>query len=411
MINLKRTLVATAVGATMLTPVAFAQTPAGSAQEEQHCQALNDLTRDQGERLRPEWIEQSRGIVQAGDEDRCLTYFDQANRALGSDGQDVDRDAAAQIVVTQPDPEVDVQQRAPLVSVTQQEPQVRVNQGQPEIIVRQAAPNVRVQVPQPIITIDMPQPEIIVRMPEPDVAVTNPEPQVEVRQQPPQVSVSQPEPQVSVQAEQATQGEGADVELQRQEAQVEVRSTGNAQIDVQRQDPSIQYEAAEPNIEVQQEGEPEIRFNQTGEPNIRFEEGRASGEDAAQRQNASGVNAQVDTERANQLLREDQPMEAGRALQYNVADLTGRELHNARGDELGTVDRVVNSANRQYLVLAEGGFLGFGEREVAIPLDSVSVMDGQLVMRGMTQQDIDAMPAFDSQNAEPIDGQVQIGTL
>ncbi|MBB4051588.1 hypothetical protein GGR20_001224 [Devosia subaequoris] len=403
---------ATAIGATMLTPVAMAQAPADPAQGDQHCQALTDLTRDQGDNLRPEWIEQSRSAVQAGDEERCLTYVDQANRALGSNGQEVDRDAAAQIVVTQPDPEVDVQQRAPLVSVTQREPQVRVNQGQPEIIVRQAAPNVRVQVPQPVITIDMPQPEIIVRMPDPDVAVTNPEPQIEVRQQPPEVSVNQPEPQVSVQAEQATQGdgEGAEVDLQRQDAQVEVQSSGEAQIDVQRQDPSIQYEAAEPNIEVQQEGEPEIRFNQTGEPQIRFEQGQVSGEDASERDNAATANAQADRDRVNQLLREDQQMEAGRALEYNVADLEGRDLRNARGIELGTVDRVILLGNRHYLVLAEGTFLGFGEREVSIPLETVSVIDGRLVMRGMTQQDIDAMPNIDSQNAEPVDGRVQIGT-
>ncbi len=296
------------------------------------------------------------------------------------------------------------QQRAPLVSVTQREPQVRVNQGQPEVIVRQAAPNVRVQVPQPVITIDMPQPEIIVRMPDPDVAVTNPEPQIEVRQPAPEVSVSQPEPQVSVQAEQATQGEGAEVDLQRQDAQVEIQSSGEAQIDVQRQDPSIQYEAAEPNIEVQQEGEPEIRFNQTGEPQIRFEQGQVSGD------NAAAANAPADWDRVNQLLREDQQMEAGRAMEYNVADLEGRDLRNARGIELGTVDRVILLGNRHYLVLAEGTFLGFGEREISIPLETVSVIDGRLVMRGMAQQDIDAMPNIDSQNAETVDGRVQIGT-
>jgi hypothetical protein len=77
------------------------------------------------------------------------------------------------------------------------------------------------------------------------------------------------------------------------------------------------------------------------------------------------------------------------------------------------VDRVVSSGDRYYVVLTEGGFLGFGEREVALPLDTISVRNGALVMRGMTQEDVDALPAFDLPAAQEvgIGQQVEIGTL
>lgn len=436
--NLTGALIATMVGATVLTPVAHGQTSSELAQSGEHCEALRTLSTEQSDRLRPEWVEESRSIIEAGEEQRCLALYEQATEALGPDPQD--REAAARIVVTQPDPQVEVQQRAPLVSVTQQEPQVRVDQGQPQVIVRQAAPNVRVQIPQPIITIDQPQPEIIVRMPEPDVAVTSPEPQVEVRQREPQVDVTQPEPRVSVQPQEGTPSQQeADVQLQQQEPEVQIEGVGTeAQIDVQREQPNVQYQAAEPNIEVEQQGEPQVRFNQTGEPQIRIEQ--ATGDPGEQPQTDQQQPAQqqpadqqqrdttppappppdatseqqqaVDTDRANRLLSPDQRMEAGRPLEYEAADLSGRELRNARGEELGTVDRVVVSGDRQYLVLTEGGFLGFGEREVAIPLDSVSVIEGRLVMRGMSQEDIEAMPEFDSAGAQPVgqDERVLIGT-
>ncbi|QYO78204.1 PRC-barrel domain-containing protein [Devosia salina] len=403
----------TAIGATVLTPVAYAQTSADYAEQQQHCEALRALSSEQSDRLRAEWVQESRSVVEAGNQERCQTYYDQANEALGPNGQQMDREAAARIVVTQPDPEVNVRQQAPLVSVTQQEPRVRVDQGQPQIIVRQAQPNVRVQIPQPIITIDQPQPEIIVRMPEPDVAVTNPKPQVEVRQQPPQVNVTQPEPQVSVQADQsqASQADQDDsnVDLQRQEPRVQVQSTGNeAQIDVQRQQPNVQYEQAEPNIQVERQGEPEIRFNQTGEPNIRFEDAGAS-QQVGQR---GDDNAQRDMQRAREMLRQDQQMEAGQPLDYYAGDLRGLDLRNARDQQLGTIDRVILDGNRHYVVLTDGQRLGLGDQEVAIPLDTISVIDGVLILRGMSQEDINAMSGVDTQNAQALgnDDRVEIGS-
>jgi hypothetical protein len=402
--NLTRTLMATMIGATVLTPVAYGQTAVQFFEQEEYCLALEALVVEETDRLRPDWVEETRPVIAAAVDTDCLVYYEQATAALAPDAAEVDAEAAARIVVMQPDPQVAVQQRAPLVSVTQQEPRVRINQGQPQIVVRQAAPNVRVQIPQPIITIDQPQPEIIVTMPEPDVAITNPEPQVEVQLREPEINVSQGEPQVAVRATEATTE--AQVQLQQQQPEVEVVGTGSeAQVSVQQEEPTVLYEPAEPNIMVEEQGEPEIRFNQTGEPNIVFEE---AGAGVA----AGAVATDVDIERANLMLAQETEMVAGQAMPYNVVDVVGRGLTNARGEELGTIDRVVLQGNREYLVLTDGGFLGMGEREVAIPLDTVSVMEGNLVTRGMAAEDIEAMPEFDSVNAQVIGDNelIEIGT-
>lgn len=47
--------------------------------------------------------------------------------------------------------------------------------------------------------------------------------------------------------------------------------------------------------------------------------------------------------------------------------------------------------NRRYLVLASGGFLGLFEDMVAIPLERVRYEKGRLIVRGLSEDEIDRM--------------------
>ena len=397
-------LVASLVGATAMTPSALAQTAQTQTAQsyvdlKQYCDALATLPDERSGDLRTEWVTQARAMAERGDEAQCRVWYEDAVAALDNEGE-TSATAAARIRVTQHDPQVDVRQRAPLISVTDPEPSVTVNQGQPEIIVRQAAPQVRVQIPQPIITIDQPQPEIIVRMPEPDIAVTNPEPQVEVRMREPVVNVEQPEPQVSVQGGQGSES-SPDITLQQQEPEVQIQSNPNAaQIDVQREEPSIRYEQAEPNIQVDPQGEPDIRFSQSGEPNIRFE------------QAGDGVDGQ-DAGMAILMLQPGDDTSMGQQRPYNATDIEGRSIANQRGQQVGDVDRLVRGADqRVYVVLTDGRTLGYGEDEVALPLDAMAVVNGELVLIGVSEADIAGIADFDMQGTAEIGAteRVNIGT-
>jgi hypothetical protein len=71
-------------------------------------------------------------------------------------------------------------------------------------------------------------------------------------------------------------------------------------------------------------------------------------------------------------------------------------LYNARGDKLGDVERVLQSTDGTFhIVIGAGGFLGFRERDVRIPLDRVTIRGDRLVARDLTDDQVKVMPVFD----------------
>jgi sporulation protein YlmC with PRC-barrel domain len=439
--------------------------PAALAQEAdqnaavQACQRLTLIVQDYEDRFRDEWIDRANDVISSDGRLECAQYVAQAEQAIeelerrdqmaqqqgqggqmqmgagqtaaGEAGSGADQnrqmDAAqagtdvdgGQIVVTQPEPRVLVEQDAPEITYTQDPAQARVQQAAPQIIVRQAEPTVRVQMPRPQITITQAEPEIIVRLPEPNVTVDVPEPRFNVSQSQPEVRVNQPEPQVSVQMEQpevdVEDQEQAQVQIERDQAIVR-REGGEqqARVQIEQAQPQVRYERAEPNVEFEMEGEPQVTYNRTGEPNVRVERmgDQAANQQGAQSQTNQGqqdgdrtASIQQDAmpEQAYNALRGDAQMQ-GAATTIRVSELVDREIVNARGEQLGQVERVVANGNRTYLILAEGGFLGMGEREVALPLDRVSSIraNGQLVLQGLSEEDLEAMPRWNAGSGQEL---------
>jgi hypothetical protein len=76
------------------------------------------------------------------------------------------------------------------------------------------------------------------------------------------------------------------------------------------------------------------------------------------------------------------------------------DLVTAAGAEVGDIEGVVeNTADKkQFLVVKRGGFLGFGGKEVAVPLENVAVQNGKVVLRGMDVAQVEAMPQFNNEN-------------
>ncbi|UUP18337.1 PRC-barrel domain-containing protein [Nitratireductor thuwali] len=421
---------------TILTP-ALAQENDRAAGNQQSCERLTQLIQENEDRFRSEWINEANDVVRQGERQECAQYVAQAEQAVerldarearnqqtdtgeqraeGQSGQQAQQTDPDRIVVEQPNPRVTVQQDSPEITYDQPEPRVNVRQGQPEVIVRQAEPTVRVEMPRPRITIDQPEPEIVVRMPEPDVAVSVPEPEIDVSQTQPEVRVRQPEPEVRIQDE----GD-ARVQVERSQPIVQQQDQGQqqAQVNVERQRPQVRYEAARPNVQFEMTGEPQVTFNRTGEPQVRFEtaeqqqtadqrQQRRGGEQDQQQQaraqadgaeETASVGQQGVSDRTYRMLRGDGGQEAsGQTASVPVSEIVDRDLVNARGDELGTVERVIRSNDRLYVVLSHGGFLGLGEDEVALPLDRISALRGgdELVLRGMTEEDIEQLPEVDA---------------
>lgn len=418
----------------------------------ENCDRLAQLADENRDRFRPQWLNNADRVAQRDDQEACMPLVTQAERAAETmdrreaanrQGQNGDEQVTNRIVVEQPDPRVTVEQDSPQITYSQPRAQVSVDQGQPQIIVRQQQPTINVEMPRPTITINQPEPEIIVRMPEPDVAVNVPEPEINVSQDQPDVTVNQPDPQVSLQMEEANvnvQGGDDEAEVSVERSQPVVRREGEqqqARVNVEQNEPQVRFEPAEPNIEFQGNARPQVEYNRTGEPTVRFEQaqtddaqgGQNAARNAGQQQaaadapNTAEQQPVVDEERTASVgnegisedvrnrLRGNEPG-SGQLMPMSASELIGREVVNRQGDTLGEVERVVAMNQRPYVVLSHGGFFGLGEREVALPLDRISSVrnDDELVMRGLSEEDIDALPRFDADRAQQLrpNQQVQI---
>jgi predicted outer membrane protein/sporulation protein YlmC with PRC-barrel domain len=317
-----------------------------------------------------------------------------------------------------------VQESAAQVRVDQAAPQVTVRQPQPDVTVRQPRPQITVRQPQPTVTIDIPQPEIIVRMPQPDVNVAMAQPQVQVRQPQPQVQVVQPreQPQVQVQRDQAS------VQVLKPQSQPDV------QVQQAQGEPEVRYERAQPRVVVNQpQGQPKVTFeamnstqDQAGQNDQTAQNEQVGA--AGQNRQASAATAATPAPAAQARSAQSAPTSmsaadrtdlrsrinagdtettgtvgAGAAAQTRamaVSRLEYMNVYNAKGEDLGKVDRVlVDGQGRKFLVVGNGGFLGIGRDRAAFPMDRFWLRGDRLVIRGVTENDIESMDNYRSQSA------------
>ncbi|MGE0313023.1 MAG: PRC-barrel domain-containing protein [Lautropia sp.] len=374
-----------------------------------------------------------------------------------------DADILANLQVSVPRPEVNVQQADPQVQVEQRAPRVDVDPGRPQVTVRQAAPQVTVAMAQPTITIEMPRPEIIVEMPDPSVSVDAQPPRVTVNQARPTVSVEQGRPQVRVgevessvdrpaqpradgqgdegraSLAQSTEGQPpAKVAVEKGQPQVSMAGRSQPQVTIAEVEPQVRYQAAEPKVKVESAGDPVVRFNQTGEPNVQIRqldadetramaasdarEGRAPGARGDER----GAGASASSDASSTRGGDRQPSasaaaDASAGAGARAGASAGREMTAGRlvdadivgenGNKLGDIEKLVDIDGRLYAVIASGGFLGLGEKETAIPLSALVLRDDKVMAPQVSSGRIDRLRDFDSarHDAVPSDRVVMLG--
>lgn len=325
---------------------------------------------------------------QANDQASCRRVWnrvhDQANNADAANATDTADNGS--VVVRQP---------APTVTLDQPEPQVTVRLAQPDVAVTQPQPEITVHQPAPQITVQIPQPEITVRMPAPGVKVSQAQPQVSVRQPKPTVQVVQPDQQAAV-VQQNDAGKPQVKVIQPQEqASVDVNRVGQ---------PDVRYQSEQPNIRVlKAEGQPRVRYLPQDQASAADANANAPGQNrndgrqvAAANGGNAGARATNDVPAAGNADGATGSVQQGDTRQVPVSRLTGMTVVNARGNELGDVDRVVQDAagNRTMAVIAHGGFLGLGEKKVTVPLQNMALAGDRLVVQGLTDDDIRAMPEW-----------------
>lgn len=78
-------------------------------------------------------------------------------------------------------------------------------------------------------------------------------------------------------------------------------------------------------------------------------------------------------------------------------DLLEKDVYNDKKQDIGDVEDVVVSPEGNtvsWAILGVGGFLGIGEKLVAIPMDHLKIENGKFVLKGATKEVLKAMPPF-----------------
>ncbi|WP_308916747.1 PRC-barrel domain-containing protein [Jannaschia sp. LMIT008] len=78
-----------------------------------------------------------------------------------------------------------------------------------------------------------------------------------------------------------------------------------------------------------------------------------------------------------------------------VGDLVGLDLYDATDERVGEVEDVMDGANGPVAITDIGGFLGLGERRVAILVRDLDILRGEDELRvyaDMTEEELEALP-------------------
>ncbi|HYH19752.1 MAG TPA: DUF4142 domain-containing protein [Azospirillum sp.] len=206
--------------------------------------------------------------------------------------------------------------------------------------------------------------DIQVRQPAADVAVQQPAPQVSVQQPAPQVSVQQPQPQVTIQQP-------------------------KPEVTVQQAKPDVTVEQAKPQVTVEQ-GKPEITIRQPDQAQVTVNQPEQRPGDAQQA-------ARPDAARQQQAQATTQPPSGGNLIR--AEEFIGKTVIGANGEELGEIEDVLidpQSRRAEKVIFARGGFLGIGEKQIAIDASKLQPQPGsdRFQLSGITLDEVKAMPEF-----------------
>jgi sporulation protein YlmC with PRC-barrel domain len=80
---------------------------------------------------------------------------------------------------------------------------------------------------------------------------------------------------------------------------------------------------------------------------------------------------------------------------WSVKDkIMGKAVHNEKDEKIGDINDVVLASDGKaaYFIVGAGGFLGMGERNVAIPFEEIKQTGDKLVLSGYTKDQLKALP-------------------
>jgi putative membrane protein len=97
----------------------------------------------------------------------------------------------------------------------------------------------------------------------------------------------------------------------------------------------------------------------------------------------------------------DEPTEGEQGF-VSLEEVLGSSVVNENGEEVGTIEDLVIKDEVHYAVLSVGGFLGLGEKDVAIPLDELKLgEDESYLMSTETEGQLEELPEYEATQYQP----------
>lgn len=75
-------------------------------------------------------------------------------------------------------------------------------------------------------------------------------------------------------------------------------------------------------------------------------------------------------------------------------DFIGKSVFNEADEKIGDVNDIViaSDGRSMFVLVGAGGFLGMGEKSVAVPFDRIQRMDDRILLSGYTKEQLKALP-------------------
>ncbi|QOR39911.1 hypothetical protein HNO52_16335 [Billgrantia diversa] len=164
--------------------------------------------------------------------------------------------------------------------------------------------------------------------------------------------------------------EPADVNVDQEPAEVKVEQQP-PDVTVEQNPPEVTIEQKDPNVSVDQ-AEPEVTVEKKGEANVEVQEA----EDAEAKLKDSDEEQKKQDQQSQEQQNSEQSSQENDLMSMEVSELQGKAVYSQEDEKkIGDVERVVRDteSNEAFVVISEGGFLGFGEDEMGYSVDELEI--------------------------------------
>jgi putative membrane protein len=89
--------------------------------------------------------------------------------------------------------------------------------------------------------------------------------------------------------------------------------------------------------------------------------------------------------------------------EISIEEVLGSSVVNSAGEEIAEIEEIVLDENQEYYaILSVGGFLGIGDKKVAVPLDQLQLSEDKVyLMTAETEEQLEQMPEYDEDQYQP----------